>query len=68
MKKAEANAAAVVERVRAAMDAVRGTLPGGMDLVWVSDEGSFIQASADSALTNIVSSNAPRDSYSSYLP
>ena len=54
MKKAEANAAAVVERVRAAMDAVRGTLPGGMDLVWVSDEGSFIQASADSALTNIV--------------
>lgn len=53
VKKSEANAAAVVERVRAQLDSVKETLPGGMDLVWVSDEGAFIQAAADSAMVNI---------------
>lgn len=54
VKKADANAVEVVRNVRAALDSVRANLPGGMELVWVSDEGSFIQASVDSTKNSII--------------
>ncbi|MBU1056462.1 MAG: efflux RND transporter permease subunit [Proteobacteria bacterium] len=53
VKKADANTVKVVNLVHEAMDDIKATLPGGMDLVWVSDDGSFIQASADAAASNI---------------
>jgi HAE1 family hydrophobic/amphiphilic exporter-1 len=39
VKKAEANAVKVVDRVRGAMDRLNEQLPGGMELVWVTDDG-----------------------------
>jgi len=53
VKKAEANAVRVVNRVRAAMDKLNEELPGGMDLVWVTDDGRFIEATVQSAWINI---------------
>lgn len=53
VKKADANAVEVVENVRDAVERLRTMLPGGMKLVWVSDEGSFIQATVDSTTGNI---------------
>jgi len=53
VKKAEANAVRVVNRVKAAMVELNENLPGGMDLVWVSDGGRFIEATVDSAWVNI---------------
>jgi len=54
VKKADANAVEVVRNVKAALDSVRANLPGGMELIWVSDEGSFIQASVDSTKNSII--------------
>jgi len=53
VKKAEANAVRVVNRVKAAMDKLNEELPGGMDLVWVTDDGRFIEATVQSAWINI---------------
>ncbi|MCF7973013.1 MAG: efflux RND transporter permease subunit [Phycisphaerae bacterium] len=53
IKKAEGNAVRVVNRVRAAMDRLNQELPGGMDLVWVTDDGRFIEASVESAWSNV---------------
>jgi len=53
VKKAEANAVKVVDRVRTAMADLNQRLPGGMELVWVSDDGRFIQASVESAWSNV---------------
>jgi len=53
IKKAEANAVRVVNRVRAAMAKLNEELPGGMDLVWVTDDGRFIEASVYSAWLNV---------------
>ncbi|HOJ32431.1 MAG TPA: efflux RND transporter permease subunit [Candidatus Hydrogenedentes bacterium] len=53
VKKADANAVQVVNNVRAALDSLRKSLPGGMDLTWVSDAGAFIQSTVDSATSNI---------------
>lgn len=54
VKKAEANAVDVVRSVRAAMRRLQAGLPGGMQLVWVQDDGRFIEASVDSAWVNIL--------------
>lgn len=54
VKKADANAVRVVERVRDAMGSLQATLPGGMELVWVSDAGSFIRSTVDNTTSNIV--------------
>lgn len=54
VKKADANAAAVAGRVRTEFDALATQLPGGMELVWVSDDGTFIQATNLSAWTNVL--------------
>ena len=53
IKKSEANAVKVVERVREAMDKITQELPGGMELVWVNDDGRFIEASVESAWLNV---------------
>jgi HAE1 family hydrophobic/amphiphilic exporter-1 len=53
VKKEEANAVQVVDGVRTAMDRLRRELPGGMDLVWVKDDGAFIRATADSAWSSV---------------
>ncbi len=53
VKKAEANAVRVVNRVRDAMDKLNAQLPGGMELVWVNDDGRFIEANVQSAWVNV---------------
>jgi len=53
VKKAEGNAVRVVNRVREAMDNLNAELPGGMELVWIVDDGRFIEASVQSAWINV---------------
>ena len=53
VKKGKANAAAVVEQIKAQVERLGRELPGGMELVWVTDDGAFIQASADSAMQSV---------------
>jgi hydrophobic/amphiphilic exporter-1 (mainly G- bacteria), HAE1 family len=53
IKKAEGNAVRVVNRVRGVMDELDEELPGGMELVWVTDDGRFIEASVQSAWINV---------------
>jgi len=53
VKKSDANAVRVVKRVRAAMNALNAELPGGMELVWINDDGRFIEASVRSAWSNV---------------
>ncbi|MEN6424433.1 MAG: efflux RND transporter permease subunit [Phycisphaerales bacterium] len=53
VKKAEANAVKVVNSVRTAMDILNEELPGGMELVWVTDDGRFIEATVESAWSNV---------------
>lgn len=54
IKKAEANAVRVVNHVKDAMRKLERELPGGMKLVWVTDDGRFIEASVQSAWINVV--------------
>jgi len=54
VKKAEANAVKVVNLVRGAMTELKRELPGGMELVWVTDDGVFTQATVDSAWKDIL--------------
>jgi len=53
IKKAEANAVRVAEKVEQAMADIRKQLPGGMELVWVRDDGTFIEATNGSAWINV---------------
>jgi HAE1 family hydrophobic/amphiphilic exporter-1 len=52
-KKAEANAVRVVNRVKSAMTELQLELPGGMELVWINDDGRFIEATVKSAWINV---------------
>ncbi len=54
VKKADANAVAVADRVREEVEELKGRLPGGMELVWISDDGVFIRATNASAWTNVL--------------
>ncbi|TWU42469.1 efflux RND transporter permease subunit [Novipirellula artificiosorum] len=54
VKKADANAVRVANAVRDAMQELNAQLPGGMDLVWVDDDGRFIEANNASAWVNVV--------------
>jgi len=54
VKKADANAVEVTHNVRAAMDRLNAELPGGMDLVWVTDDAVVIAATNASAWENVV--------------
>ena len=53
VKKADANAVNVVNRVKEAVDSLKERLPGGMKLVWVADDGRFIEATVQSAWSNV---------------
>jgi HAE1 family hydrophobic/amphiphilic exporter-1 len=53
VKKADANAVAVTNNVRAAMGRLSADLPGGMELVWITDDGKAIEASNESAWTSV---------------
>ncbi len=54
VKKAEANTVEVVNRVREAVDELNRRLPGGMQLSWITDDGTFIEATVDSTTTSIL--------------
>ena len=54
VKKADANAVRVVDRVREVFAPLKKGLPGGMELIWVVDDGDFIGASVDTGLENIL--------------
>lgn len=53
VKKADANAVSVTNTVRQAMTALNAELPGGMELVWIEDDGAFIEAANESAWVNV---------------
>ncbi len=53
IKKADANAVQVTDAVRGAMDRLNAELPGGMQLVWIEDDGTFIEANNVSAWLNV---------------
>jgi hydrophobic/amphiphilic exporter-1 (mainly G- bacteria), HAE1 family len=53
VKKADANAVHVTGAVRSAMDRLNADLPGGMELVWIEDDGTFIEANNQSAWVNV---------------
>jgi len=53
VKKADANAVEVVRHVREAMTKLNTELPGGMTLVWVTDDGAFTEATVNSAWVNV---------------
>ncbi|HNX76555.1 MAG TPA: efflux RND transporter permease subunit [Candidatus Rifleibacterium sp.] len=53
IKKADANAVEVVRNIKASIKDLNNTLPGGIEVVWVSDAGAYIQSSADNAVGNI---------------
>ncbi|HQI26747.1 MAG TPA: efflux RND transporter permease subunit, partial [Sedimentisphaerales bacterium] len=53
VKKAEGNAVKVVHNVRNAVETLNQQLPGGMKLIWITDDGRFIEATVRSAWSNI---------------
>jgi len=53
VKRADANAVVVVNSVKDVFLEVGELLPGGMELLWVDDEGRFIEASVNSAWENV---------------
>jgi len=53
VKKAEGNTVQVVRECRARFEQIRQTLPGGMELLWVSDESEGIVNSINSAFGNV---------------
>lgn len=53
VKKSDANAVEVVQRVREAMDRLNTELPGGMNLAWITDDGAFTEATVESAWVNV---------------
>ncbi|HUT90780.1 MAG TPA: efflux RND transporter permease subunit [Thermoguttaceae bacterium] len=54
VKKADANAVRVAGAVRDAMAKLNVELPGGMELIWVDDDGRFIEANNRSAWINVI--------------
>jgi hydrophobic/amphiphilic exporter-1 (mainly G- bacteria), HAE1 family len=53
VKKADANAVKVANAVRVAMTKLNDELPAGMELIWVDDDGRFIEANNQSAWINV---------------
>lgn len=54
VKKAEGNTVSVVKETRKRFEEISKSLPGGMELTWVSDESESVVASVDSALSSIL--------------
>ncbi|MCK5863311.1 MAG: efflux RND transporter permease subunit, partial [Candidatus Hydrogenedentes bacterium] len=44
----------VIGAIREVMDQLQGDLPGGMELVWVTDDGTFTKSMVDSAWINVL--------------
>jgi hydrophobic/amphiphilic exporter-1 (mainly G- bacteria), HAE1 family len=53
VKKAEGNIVTIVKETRKRFAEIQKSLPGGMELTWVSDEATNIQASVDSAIASV---------------
>ena len=53
IKKGDANAVAVVRRVRKAFEELRREVPGGTRLLWITDDGGFTEAMVADAWFNI---------------
>ena len=53
VKKAEGNIVSVVKESRKRFEEIRQTLPGGMEMTWISDEAENIRASVDSAVSGV---------------
>ncbi|HDP36229.1 MAG TPA: efflux RND transporter permease subunit [Candidatus Hydrogenedentes bacterium] len=53
VKRAESNAVQVIDTVKEAVARLQQELPGGMELVWVTDDGVFTKAMIDSAWLNV---------------
>ncbi len=53
VKRAEANAVQVINEVREVIEELQQELPGGMELVWVTDDGAFTKAMVDSAWRDV---------------
>ncbi len=53
IKKAEGNVVEIARETRKRFEEIRHTLPGGMELTWVSDESVNIRASVDSAISAV---------------
>lgn len=54
VKKAEANAVQVVRNLRQAVERINQELPATMELVWLQDDGTFIEAMNQDAWWNVV--------------
>lgn len=53
VKKAEANAVQVVHNLRRAVERINRELPASMQLVWLRDDGTFVEAMAEDAWVNV---------------
>jgi len=54
IKKGEANAVKVVNRVRESMESIRQDLPGGMNLIWFRDDGEYVEATVSDAWGSVI--------------
>ncbi len=53
VKRPDANAVQVVNRVRERLDDIRNFLPGGSELVWVTDDGEFVESNFTATMSNV---------------
>ncbi|MGD9781542.1 MAG: efflux RND transporter permease subunit [Kiritimatiellia bacterium] len=53
VKKADANIVALVREIQKRYEDIRPTLPGGMELTWISDESATIRESVASAVSAV---------------
>lgn len=53
IKKADANIVALVREIQKRYEQIRPTLPGGMELTWISDESTTIRESVASAVSAV---------------
>ena len=55
VKKADANTVSVVDSINSQMDEINQNLPGGMKLIWFSDQADFVRQSVNNTIRNIFS-------------
>nr|HPG31735.1 efflux RND transporter permease subunit [bacterium] len=53
VKKSDANTVKVVNDTRKAVEKIQSELPKGMKLIWVNDDGKFIESSLNSAWSDV---------------
>ena len=54
VKKAEGNVVSVVNETKKRYEQIKADLPGGMELTWIDDNATSIQASVDSAVSSVL--------------